>query len=87
MSNLDVIRAWKDQEYRLGLSEEKLAILPAHPSGLVELANPLIADSPIQGLFTEAQATQCLTCITFCVPTFATCDFCLPDQDAQGWIN
>ncbi len=37
MGNLDVIRAWKDEEYRLSLSEEERAQLPPHPAGMVQL--------------------------------------------------
>jgi mersacidin/lichenicidin family type 2 lantibiotic len=37
MSKLDIIRAWKDEEYRLSLSEAERAVLPAHPAGLIEL--------------------------------------------------
>lgn len=37
MSYLDIIRAWKDEEYRLSLSEEQRAVLPEHPAGLIEL--------------------------------------------------
>ena len=37
MSKLDVIRAWKDEEYRAGLRESELAVLASHPAGLVEL--------------------------------------------------
>lgn len=33
MSKLDVIRAWKDEEYRAGLSKEQLALLPENPAG------------------------------------------------------
>jgi mersacidin/lichenicidin family type 2 lantibiotic len=39
MSNIDVIRAWKDEEYRLGLSETERKLLPAHPAGAVDLSN------------------------------------------------
>ena len=39
MSCLDIIRAWKDEEYRLSLSEEQRAVLPEHPAGLMELAD------------------------------------------------
>jgi mersacidin/lichenicidin family type 2 lantibiotic len=39
MSYLDIIRAWKDEEYRLSLSEEQRAVLPEHPAGLIELAD------------------------------------------------
>ena len=35
MSNEDLIRAWKDEEYRKSLGETA----PQHPSGLVELTD------------------------------------------------
>jgi mersacidin/lichenicidin family type 2 lantibiotic len=37
MSNVDVVRAWKDAEYRRSLTEEQRALLPEHPAGLIEL--------------------------------------------------
>jgi mersacidin/lichenicidin family type 2 lantibiotic len=39
MSKRDIIRAWKDEEYRLSLSEAERALLPEHPAGLIELAD------------------------------------------------
>ena len=39
MATLDIIRAWKDEEYRLSLSAEQRALLPAHPAGLIELTD------------------------------------------------
>jgi mersacidin/lichenicidin family type 2 lantibiotic len=38
MSNQDIIRAWKDEDYRLSLSEAERALLPEHPAGLIELS-------------------------------------------------
>jgi mersacidin/lichenicidin family type 2 lantibiotic len=37
MSNVDIIRAWKDEAYRLSLTAEQLAELPANPAGQIEL--------------------------------------------------
>ena len=37
MSKLEIIRAWKDQDYRASLTEEQRAQLPAHPSGAIEV--------------------------------------------------
>jgi mersacidin/lichenicidin family type 2 lantibiotic len=37
MLTIDVIRAWKDEDYRHSLSAEQLALLPAHPSGGIEV--------------------------------------------------
>jgi mersacidin/lichenicidin family type 2 lantibiotic len=39
MSTPDVIRSWKDEEYRLSLSKEQRAMLPVHPAGVIELAD------------------------------------------------
>jgi mersacidin/lichenicidin family type 2 lantibiotic len=36
---LDVVRAWRDEEYRNSLSAEEMAALPVHPAGTVELAD------------------------------------------------
>ena len=33
----DIIRAWKDKNFRNSLSEEQRAQLPANPAGLVEI--------------------------------------------------
>ena len=38
MSNQDIIRAWKDEEYRLSLSEAERALLPEHSAGLIEVS-------------------------------------------------
>ncbi len=39
MSNLDIIRAWKDAGYRRSLSAEQLQWLPGNPAGPTELTN------------------------------------------------
>ena len=39
MSNEDIIRAWKDPEYRNSLTEEQRSQLPENPAGLVELTD------------------------------------------------
>jgi mersacidin/lichenicidin family type 2 lantibiotic len=39
MNTRNIIRAWKDEEYRLSLSESERALLPAHPAGTIELGD------------------------------------------------
>lgn len=39
MSTFDVIRAWKDEDYRLSLSDAQRSMLPDSPVGLVELSD------------------------------------------------
>ena len=43
MSNVNIIRAWKDAEYRNSLSAAELAALPENPVGLVELPEEELA--------------------------------------------
>lgn len=39
MSSRKIIRAWKNEEYRLSLSDAERALLPDHPAGVVELSD------------------------------------------------
>ncbi|HEU4388627.1 MAG TPA: mersacidin/lichenicidin family type 2 lantibiotic [Blastocatellia bacterium] len=44
MNSDEVIRAWKDEEYRLGLSEAHRSALPQNPVGLIELNDGDLGD-------------------------------------------
>jgi mersacidin/lichenicidin family type 2 lantibiotic len=37
MSHVNVVRAWKDEEYRQSLTEAERAALPENPAGLLDL--------------------------------------------------
>lgn len=37
MAQTDIIRAWRDAEYRLSLSDAEQALIPPHPAGLSEI--------------------------------------------------
>jgi mersacidin/lichenicidin family type 2 lantibiotic len=39
MSRHEIIRAWKDAEYRESLSRGQRAQLPEHPAGMIELSD------------------------------------------------
>ncbi|MFN6569523.1 mersacidin/lichenicidin family type 2 lantibiotic [Dendronalium sp. ChiSLP03b] len=39
ISDIDVVRAWKDEEYRSSLTEVQRAQLPENPAGLVDLTD------------------------------------------------
>ena len=43
LSKREIIRAWKDEEYRASLSEEERAQLPENPAGVVELPDSDLA--------------------------------------------
>jgi mersacidin/lichenicidin family type 2 lantibiotic len=36
---MNIIRAWKDKEYRMSLSDEELSLLPDNPAGPMELSD------------------------------------------------
>jgi len=37
MSSEQIIRAWKDEDFRTSLSAAERALLPEHPAGLIDL--------------------------------------------------
>lgn len=39
MSNIDIIRAWKDEEYRNSLTKKQRSQLPDNPAGMIELSD------------------------------------------------
>ena len=39
MSQENIIRAWKDSDFRDSLSEAEKALLPEHPAGLMQLSD------------------------------------------------
>jgi mersacidin/lichenicidin family type 2 lantibiotic len=39
MSELSIIRAWKDEGFRRSLGEAERARLPEHPAGLIDLTD------------------------------------------------
>jgi mersacidin/lichenicidin family type 2 lantibiotic len=66
MSKIDIVRAWKDEEYRSSLSEAQRAELPDNPAGLIELSESDLRD--VAG----GTITPILITITVC-PTFDYC--------------
>ncbi|HEX7331905.1 MAG TPA: mersacidin/lichenicidin family type 2 lantibiotic [Pyrinomonadaceae bacterium] len=61
MSKTDVIRAWKDEDYRSSLSDAQRAELPDNPAGFIELSETDLRDA--------AGGTIITITIIFC-PTF-----------------
>ena len=61
MSRLDVIRAWKDEEYFSSLSETERVLLPQNPAGFVELSDEELGGA--QG-GVIGSCHSCFTCMT-----------------------
>jgi mersacidin/lichenicidin family type 2 lantibiotic len=68
VKNSQVIRAWRDPEYRQSLSLAERALLPAHPAGAVELT-----DAQLEGA-AGGNRPVTIFCSIWCVPTA----FCTP---------
>lgn len=81
MSKLDIIRAWKDEEYRNSLSDAERARLPPSPAGLSELAGAALAEingggrAAMAGLGLQAQPVAVAQTIT------STIDICCSTGD------
>ena len=66
MSNSDIIRAWKDEDYSSSLSEEQRSQLPENPAGIVELSDEdmeVVAGGVNVSLFCDIKS-KAIVCIT-----------------------
>ncbi|HEV2863657.1 MAG TPA: mersacidin/lichenicidin family type 2 lantibiotic [Pyrinomonadaceae bacterium] len=62
MTNDKIIRAWKDPNFREGLSPDELAQMPEHPAGLMALTDDDL--SSVRGGFTVS--FLCAASMKFC---------------------
>ncbi|NOK60968.1 MAG: mersacidin/lichenicidin family type 2 lantibiotic [Chloroflexi bacterium AL-W] len=63
MSNVDIVRAWKDSAYRASLTEEQRAQLPQNPAGFVQLSGfELERAADDHALYTTLTGTCCTYC-------------------------
>jgi mersacidin/lichenicidin family type 2 lantibiotic len=61
MSRSQIIRAWKDEEYRRSLSDAQRALLPGHPAGDVrDLTDPELG-SVVGGALPITYNTRCMS--------------------------
>lgn len=80
MSRQDIIRAWKDDEFRNSLSAEERALLPENPAGEVELTlselEAVEAGSPTGGPICWSISISVALSIEICYSMYAggTCD-------------
>lgn len=80
MSKIDIARAWKDESYRLSLSDAERASLPANPAGPVELSDADLTGaggdaSPLAATITTTMCGSFCTCPTKSLAC-SLCDFC-----------
>ena len=45
----EIVRAWKDEEYRNSLTSEQRNTIPDHPAGVIEFGQPQLEDESLFG--------------------------------------
>lgn len=69
MSTQQILRAWRDHDYWLSLSEDERARVPENPAGLIELM-----DVDLEHVAGQTHAfTHCMASCTCDVSCFGTC--------------
>ena len=62
MSNFDIVRAWKDEDYRNSLTEEQKLQLPENPAGTINLTDQQmskISGGSINTLYLSCGSSDC----------------------------
>jgi mersacidin/lichenicidin family type 2 lantibiotic len=67
LSNLDIVRSWKDPRYRRSLSAHQLQTLPEHPAGTATLTDQELKAA--SGLMLEEDEFTAITTSIFCTTT------------------
>ena len=81
MSNLDIIRAWKEPRYRRSLSAEQLQRLPGNPAGPTDLTVDELKVAAGLALGADAAITTALTCTAHTFHHWKACG-CIPETTA-----
>jgi mersacidin/lichenicidin family type 2 lantibiotic len=71
MNKIDVVRAWRDEEYRSSLTPEQLANLPESPAGLATVDD--LALRSITGAATTMPVRFCTTVAASCTKPGQQC--------------
>jgi mersacidin/lichenicidin family type 2 lantibiotic len=75
MSHRKIIKAWKNEDFRLSLSEAERAHLPEHPAGLVELSDDQLGSAA--GGINSKYLTACCT-VTFKISCYTAACASIP---------
>lgn len=68
MSKLDIIRAWKDEDYAASLTDVQRAMLPQNPAGIIELH-----DRDLESAAGGQELIPLLTLDDFCISLMYSC--------------
>lgn len=74
MTNAQIIRAWKDEEYRSGLTDAEKAMLPPSPAGIVEIQEENLSAA---GGITAPDVVSCVATVTVRYTCLGDCNYTL----------
>lgn len=74
MDREQIIRAWKDEEYRSALGEGESALVPENPAGIVDLSDDSLGDVGGHTLGWVCTAISVVTAITTALPCAPACE-------------
>ena len=69
---IDVVRAWRDEEYRNSLTEEQRAGLPENPAGLSD-----VSDAVLRSVAGGCGSKFTLSCWSYCDCSSTPADSCV----------
>ena len=74
---MDIIRAWKDEEYRMSLSDEERSLLPDNPAGSIELSDEelesIVGGDPRSGIVACSGICKSVACNSVACNSVAFC--------------
>jgi mersacidin/lichenicidin family type 2 lantibiotic len=81
MKKDEIIRAWRDQDYFLSLSDEQRSLLPANPIGMIELSKDSLTN--VLGASHSTCYVSCHTSSECCTNTCSNdCSSCWSGSSA-----
>ncbi|HEY6253012.1 MAG TPA: mersacidin/lichenicidin family type 2 lantibiotic, partial [Candidatus Angelobacter sp.] len=81
LSNLDIVRAWRDPRYRRSLSAEQLQRLPGNPAGPSDLTADELKAAAGLALGGDFVITTAITCTECSFQHWKSCG-CIPETTA-----
>lgn len=72
MKKNQILEAWRNEEYYLGLSEEERAAIPEHPAGILDVADDVLRSITGGCALTAKGGCPTSACCTPCTPYVCT---------------
>jgi mersacidin/lichenicidin family type 2 lantibiotic len=78
MSDLEIVRSWRDAKYRRSLSADQLLRLPGNPAGSADLTDDELKVAGGLAMDADVAITTAITCTEFTFHHWKSCG-CIPE--------